>query len=280
MVAKRKPLAKPYEENRRYWDMVTPVHVLSKMYNVDRFLAGRNTIPGFMLDEIGDVTGKSLLHLQCHFGMDTLSFARLGADVTGLDFSRAAVKEAGRLSKEIGLTASFIEADVLNPGDRVPEAAFDIVFTSHGVICWLGDLTGWGRTVARSLKPGGVFHIFEFHPFVQALGGEALMPKDGKLRFAYSYFNPGMPDVEVIGKDYADPSFSSDELNNTWGHSIGEIFGALTSAGLAVTSVKEFPYATFAKLEGMVKGKDGLWRMPPGIPPLPLELYMQARKPG
>jgi SAM-dependent methyltransferase len=260
--------------------MVTPVHVVSKMYNVDRFLAGRNTIPGFMLEEVGDVRGNSLLHLQCHFGMDTLSWARLGAKVTGVDFSQAAVKEARKLARQTGQKAQFIQADVLEPGDRIPSASFDIVFTSHGVICWLGDLTRWGRTVARSLKPGGVFHLFDYHPFVQSLASDAAISRTGALRFGYSYFNPVAPDAETIGKDYADPSFSSDELNYTWGHSIGEIFGALTSAGLTVTSVKEYPYTTFAKLEGMVKGKDGHWRMPPGIPPMPLELYVQARKPG
>ena len=280
MAARRKPLAEPYAANRRHWDAVTPVHVLSEMYNVDRFLAGRNTLPRFMLDEIGDVTGKTLLHLQCHFGMDTLSFARLGADVTGVDFSGAAVKEARRLAKETGLKAEFIEADVLNPGDRVPEAAFDIVFTSHGVLCWLGDLTRWGRTVARSLKPGGVFHIFEFHPLPSSLSQAVPVSKAAGLRFDYSYFNPGKPDAEPAGTDYADPSFKSDAVNYQWGHSIGEIFGALTSAGLAVTSLKEYPYSTFCSHEGLVKGKDGYWRMPPGIPPLPLELYMQARKPG
>jgi SAM-dependent methyltransferase len=280
MAGEKMPLAKPYEANRRHWDAVTPAHVRSKLYDVEGFLAGRNTVPGFMLEEIGDVRGRSLLHLQCHFGMDTLSFARLGADVTGADFSGAAVREARRLAKKTGLTARFIEADVLDPGNRVPRAAFDIVFTSHGVVCWLGDLTQWERTVARSLKPGGVFHIFEFHPLVSSLSQAVPVSKDGGLRFDYSYFNPGKPDAEPAGADYADPSFSSNVVNYQWGHSIGEIFGVLTSAGLTVTSLKEYPFTTYCSHEGLVKGKDGRWRMPPGIPPLPMQLYVQAARPG
>ncbi len=280
MPPARKTLSKPYAANRRHWDAITPVHVASKLYDVEGFVANRTQLPGFMLEELGDLRGKSLLHLHCHFGMDTLRLAMLGAEATGVDFSGAAIKEARKLSRRTGVPAKFVLANVLEPGDRIPGAAYDVVFTSHGAICWLGDLAPWGETIARSLKPGGIFHIFEFHPLIQALAQPAPISRAGALRFGYSYFNPGEPDGEPAGADYADPSFKSEEFNYAWGHSIGEIFGALAGAGLTVTALKEYPFTTNAAREGMVKSTDGFYRLPASVPPLPHKLYIQARKPA
>ncbi len=149
--------------NRSLWDELTPVHLRS--YGVERFLAGEPWLPKRILEEVGDVQGKSLLHLQCHFGLDTLAWAREGAVVTGVDFSPEAIKAAEELSKQANLPARFICSDIYDLPEVLDEQ-FDIIFTSIGVLCWLKDLDVWARIIADHLKPGGVFYIMEGHPLI------------------------------------------------------------------------------------------------------------------
>lgn len=150
--------------NLTKWNAVVPVHARSAMYDVAGFRAGRVKLHGLELGEIGEVRGKSMLHLQCHFGLDTMSWARLGAEVTGLDFSDEAIKFARSLSDELAIPARFVCADVYDTPSAVG-ATFDIVFTSYGVITWLPDMRRWADVIARSLKPGGFFYIADQHPF-------------------------------------------------------------------------------------------------------------------
>ncbi|MBM3957485.1 MAG: class I SAM-dependent methyltransferase [Gemmatimonadetes bacterium] len=279
--AERQDPEASYRANRAWWDAVTPAHVRSDFYDVPGFLAGRNTIPQFVLDEVGDVRGRSLLHLQCHFGLDTLSWARLGATVTGVDFSEASIAEARRLAREAGLNASFVVADVIKLGDRF-DGAFDIVFTSFGVVCWLHDLAPWAEAVARALGPGGTFHIAEFHPLMDSLDDRRAIRRTSDLVLRYPYFHDGRPHIRADEEgwgDYADRSFRAGLPTHEWYHSLGELFEAVTAAGLAVQSFREYPFCTYQAREGMVKGHDGLWRMPDGVLQVPLTFTLRARKP-
>lgn len=154
------------QANRRHWDELVSIHLRSEFYDVASFVGGRSTLLSIESEEVGDVTDKTLLHLQCHFGMDTLSWARVGATVTGVDFSGEAVKAARRLADEVGLAerASFIESNIYALPDNL-SGQFDVVFTSYGVLGWLPDIEGWARVAAHFVKPGGFFYIAEVHPF-------------------------------------------------------------------------------------------------------------------
>ena len=152
-----------FEANRRHWDEVVPIHMRSDLYDVDSFKAGKSKLKPVEREELRDVRGKTMLHLQCHFGLDTLSWAREGAIVTGVDFSEPAIEGAKALAAETGIEARFIISDVYSLPDRLEEE-FDIVFTSYGAICWLPDIGRWAQVVTRFLKPGGTFYMVEFHP--------------------------------------------------------------------------------------------------------------------
>ena len=152
------------EANRRSWDARTPTHFGSRFYDVDGFRAGASSLNSIEVEEVGDVDGKSLLHLQCHFGMDTMSWARLGARTTGVDFSEEAISRARSLSEELDIDAKFVVSNVYDLPD-VLDGRFDVVFTSYGVLTWLPDLDRWAEVVAHFLEPGGFFYIVDGHPF-------------------------------------------------------------------------------------------------------------------
>jgi len=159
-------MSTPMDANREHWDEATDIHARGNVYGIEDFKAGRYQLHRIEVEEVGDVAGKRLLHLQCHFGLDTLSWARRGAIVTGVDFSPKALALARRLAAESGIDARFIESNVYDAPAALNER-FDIVFCSYGVLCWLPDLPRWGEIVARYLEPGGIFYIADAHPFIR-----------------------------------------------------------------------------------------------------------------
>jgi SAM-dependent methyltransferase len=169
------------EINRRSWNNRTDTHLASAFYDVPGFLKGNSSLKDIELHLLGDVTGKSILHLQCHFGQDTLSLSRLGATVTGVDLSDKAIENAERLAKETGLPADFICCDIYDLPNYL-DTTFDIVFTSYGTIGWLPDLDKWANIIARYLKPDGRFIFVEFHPVVWMFDNDF-------EKVAYNYFN-------------------------------------------------------------------------------------------
>lgn len=259
--------------NRDLWDALTTVHEQSAYYDVAGFLAGRSRLHPLEREALGDVAGRSLLHLQCHFGLDTLSWARLGAHVTGVDFSPAAIALARRLAAETGLPATFVESDVL----ALPEALsgqFDIVYTSYGVLIWLPDLAAWGRTVAHFLRPGGTFFIAEFHPFSLIFG------EDPPLQIGEPYFTSGEPVAWEVQGSYADRSAEvAHDVSYEWPHPLSEIFAALLGAGLRIEAFDEYDYAYDALLPGMVQGEDGAYRLAEHGRSVPLMFSLRATKP-
>ena len=269
-----------YAHNRAFWDEVTPVHAASDYYRVDEFRRGAPVWHDIVVEEGGDVSGLTLLHLQCHFGLDTLNWARLGARVTGVDISGVSIDRARKLASELDIPATFVRANVLDI-DRQLDGQFDRVFTSFGALCWIGDLEAWGRVIARVLKPGGVFYISEFHPLMDTLQQARPINENSDAYPEYPYFGGGVPlrfDPQGDDSDYAEPSFTSEETTFEWFHPVSEVIEALIGAGLALERFREYPFATYRARRGMVQGDDGLWRLPPNVVALPLMYSIRAIK--
>lgn len=237
------------EINRQSWNNRTDAHLKSDFYDLPGFLAGKSSLNAIELDLLGDVKGKSVLHLQCHFGQDTISLARMGAHAVGVDFSDRAVGQAKRLAEETAADATFICCDVYDLPDH-SDTSFDLVFSSYGTIGWLPDLDRWANIVSRSLKPGGRFVFVEFHPVVW-------MFDDHFEKIGYNYFNTG-PITETQNGTYADRTADLILEDVTWNHGLGEVINSLISNGLAINSLKEYdysPYNCFHKTEEFAPGK-------------------------
>jgi len=234
--------AQYFEMNRVGWDRRTAVHVESKFYDVEGFMAGALSLREIELAELQDVVGKRMLHLQCHFGLDTLSWARKGAICTGVDISPVAIKKAQELAERCNLSTQFLCSDVY--GFAAPsKETFDIVFTSYGALCWLPDLSRWAEIVASNLAPGGRVYIVEFHPINDLLAG-------------FSYFTQADPDIEKEGTYTENGGNAVAELA-TWTHPISSVINALLSAGIKIERISEFPYSPYNCFEGMVEREPG-----------------------
>jgi SAM-dependent methyltransferase len=230
------------EANRAVWEAWTGLHETSALYDLDGFRRGGVRLTDEEIAAVGDVRGRSLLHLQCHFGIDTLSWARLGARVTGADFSPSAVALATRLAAEIGIDdARFVQSDLYVLPD-VLEGEFDVVYTSRGVLGWLPDIQRWAEVVAHFLAPGGTFFINEIHPVAQAFENDGVGP--GELRLTYPYWEHAEPLVFPVHGSYADPGadLGKELTEYGWDHGLGEIVTALIDAGLHIESLVEHPY--------------------------------------
>lgn len=264
----------PYlQANQALWDHWTGEHAESPFYDLAGFRAGKDRLRSIELSELGDVSGKSLLHLQCHFGMDTLAWARRGAHVTGVDLSAKSVELARALAAELNLPAQFVCSDIYD----LPHALsgeFDIVFTSYDVLHWLRDLPQYAQLVAHYLKPGGFFYIVEDHPTFRIFTTE-----DGtRLKPANPYFFSETPDrVEMTG------SYATDNQGQTatfyiWNHGLGQVITSLVAAGLTIEFLHEFPFAARAKFPFMEQGSDGWWRLPSQYPQIPFLFSLKASK--
>ena len=249
--------------NKQAWDKRTKVHVGSKFYDVQVFKDGSSSLNAIELEQVGNVEGKKLLHLQCHFGQDTLSWARQGALVTGVDLSSEAIAQANKLKSELGLAATFVAKDIYQFGHGNTEK-FDIVFTSYGVLCWLPDLKLWAETIASSLAKGGEFHLVEFHTFNDLLCG-------------YSYFSRAEPDVEEEGT-YTENCDGITSKVVTWAHSLSEVINSLITAGLSIEHFKEYPYSPFNCFEGLEHVSEHGYQMLHKGQQVPLVYSIKARK--
>jgi len=241
-----------FDANKDGWNKRTAVHKASAFYNLEAFKKGKSSLNKIELDEVGDVKGKSLLHLQCHFGMDTLSWAREGAIVTGIDLSDEAIVLAQQINAELQLHASFVCCNVYDTAAYVKEQ-FDVIFTSYGTIGWLPDLKPWAKMIAAKLKPGGFFYIADFHPTLWMLD-------DAMEKLHYSYFNDEVIITEQQGT-YTDRNAAIKHTEYGWNHPFSEILEALISEGLQIEFLHEYcfsPYNCFANTE---QGEDGMWRL-------------------
>lgn len=260
--------------NLALWNEWTPIHEKSKSYDVEGFKSGRCTLHETELKEVGDVSGKSLLHLQCHFGMDTMSWARRGAKVTGVDFSDKAIHLAKSLSKELNLEASFICSNVYDLPTVLSEK-FDMVFTSIGVLCWLPDIQGWANVISKFLKPGGFFYMIESHPFCNVFENESYT-KD--LKFAHTYFYSPQPTKYEPDGSYADRNAKVINPSYEWTHSLGDIVNALISAGLKIDFVHEFPFAHYDVFPFLEESEPDKWTLPNKQELIPIMFSLKATK--
>ncbi|SFA85907.1 Methyltransferase domain-containing protein [Flavobacterium swingsii] len=237
------------ETNKQTWNNKTDIHIASDFYNNEAFLSGKSSLMDIELNLLGDISGKKILHLQCHFGQDTLSLARLGAKVTGVDLSDNAINKGKELNQKIGLDAEFICCNVYDLENHLDEK-FDIVFTSYGTIGWLPDLDKWAKVVSNFLKPGGQFIFAEFHPVVW-------MYDDNFKNVFYSYFNI-KPIIEYEEGTYANRDADVKTSSVCWNHSTSEVLNSLIKSGLEINSFDEYdysPYNCFNETEEFEKGK-------------------------
>ena len=257
-----------------------PLHVASEFYDVVAFRAGADTLRPFEHEEVGDVGGRSLLHLQCHFGLDSMSWARRGAAVTGLDFSKPAVEAANELASELTLEARFIAADLYDARAALEGERFEIVYTGLGALNWLPDLDGWARIVADSIAPGGFLYLAEFHPFEWVFA-------DDDLTVVRDYFNE--PEGEVLDEgpgSYADLDATTQQnATREWAWPVSDVISAILGAGLSLELFHEHDYTLHARWPafeavGGELGAGRVYRPPAGWPRLPLMYSLRARRRG
>jgi SAM-dependent methyltransferase len=259
--------------NRSWWDERVPLHLASDYYDVDGFRRHPDVLRDFETAEVGDVSGRSLLHLQCHFGQDTLSWAHRGALVSGLDFSAPAIEAARALAAELDLPARFVVADVYDAADAFAGETFDIVYTGFGALLWLPDLDRWARTVAELLTPGGFLYLAEFHPVANVLDDA-----DGGT-FALDYFDDGPQVWDEIGT-YADVDAQTRaNVSVEYHHPLGTVLSAIAAAGLRLEFVRERDVTLVARFDSLARGADGYYRRPAGAPRVPLIYTVRAAKP-
>jgi 2-polyprenyl-3-methyl-5-hydroxy-6-metoxy-1,4-benzoquinol methylase len=263
---------KYYEVNKARWNELVDIHAKSQEYDLKGFIAGKNSLHQAELDILGDVREKSLLHLQCHFGLNTLSWARLGAKATGIDFSDTAIELAREIARKVGVDAEFICSNVYDL-PKVLDKQYDIVFTSIGVLCWLQDINEWGRIVARYLKPYGTFLLVESHPIMLIFDDESK-----ELRIKYSYWHSDEPLSWETDGTYADEAAEiKNRRSYEWQHTISDVLNSLIRAGLRIEEVKEYPYLPWRYVKKAVKGRDGCWSI--SGDPLPQMWSVKATKP-
>lgn len=261
-----------YETNKRRWNELVEIHSRTEEYDLEGFIAGKTSLHQTELDALGDVDGKSLLHLQCHFGLDTLSWARLGAEVTGVDFSENAVELARGLAERLNIEAKFICSNIY----KLPQTLtglYDIVFTSYGVLCWLNDVKEWGKIISHYLKPGGVFLLVESHPLMWVFDDES-----PELKVRYSYWHSDEPLSWETDGSYADRNaVLTNKKSYEWTHSVGDILNSLINAGLTIQEIGEHPFSHWQIIPAANKMKNGTWRLPRDR--LPLLWSVKAVKP-
>ena len=260
-----------FKNNQELWDSRVAVHLKSELYDHEKFMAGKCSLTEIERDALGDVAGKSLLHLQCHFGQDTLSWARRGAKVTGIDFSQKAIDEARKIAEELKLEARFITTNVYDLPEVLDEK-FDFVFSTFGAIPWLPDLGKWAKIVGQYLKPGGIFYLAEFHPAFYLFNFE-----NGKVEF--NYFNTGIPYEEIVEGTYADKNIKIGKRTEYfWNHSITDIVNPLIGQGLNVLELNEHDFSPFNCFPNMKEVAPGRYVWNPFGVRIPHVLSLKMRK--
>ncbi len=255
--------------NRESWNKRLQVHLESDFYDVEGFIKGKSSLNDIELALLGDLTGKKVLHLQCHFGQDTLSLARLGAEVTGVDLSDKAIERAKLLAEETKQTARFICCDVYDLPNHL-EDTFDMVFITYGTIGWLPDLDQWAALIARYLKPGGRLVFVEFHPVVW-------MFDDAFETIAYRYFQSGAIEEWETGT-YANRNASIHKEYVTWNHALSEVVTSLLKQGLKLESFNEYDYSPYDCFKNTVKVGPKQYRIAHLEDKIPMVYSLTARK--
>jgi SAM-dependent methyltransferase len=262
-----------FAANRAMWDERVPLHVASRLYDVESFRAGRSSLNDFEPADVGDVRGRSLVHLQCHFGMDTLSWARLGALVTGLDFSTAAIEAARALAAEIGVESEFVVANVYDAVEALSGRQFDVVYTGIGALNWLPDIRRWARVVAALTRPGGFLYLVEEHPIASVFA-------DHDLTVTHPYFHDAAMVWDEPGSYAAPDAATVHNLSYERIHPVGDVVTALIDAGLRLAFLREMAFSGWKRWPFLKEESPGRFVFPAGMPSLPLKYALKATKPA
>lgn len=255
--------------NKQAWNNQVPVHLGSSFYDMKGFLNGKNTVPLIDLELLGDINGKSILHLQCHFGQDTLSLARLGANCRGIDLSNKAIEKAQELNNQLGLNARFICCDVYETPDFLNEK-FDMVYTSYGTIGWLPDLDKWAKVISHFLKPNGKLVFVEFHPVLW-------MFDDDFTKIQYHYHNE-KPIVESNSGTYADKNAAIKTAYIGWNHSLSEVIQSLLNNGLQIEHFEEYDYSNYNCFNELIEFEPAKFRIKHLENKIPMMYSLTAKK--
>lgn len=255
--------------NKESWNKRTAVHYDSDFYRVEQFIKGGTSLNSIELDLLGDLTGKKVLHLQCHFGQDTISLERMGAIVTGVDLSDAAITKAQELAQKTGSNARFICCDIFDLPQHL-DAQFDLVFTSYGTIGWLPDINRWAGIVQRYTQPNGRFVMAEFHPVVW-------MFDDDFNQVKYNYFNDG-PIVESLDGTYAKKDADLTAQYVTWNHSMSSVIQALIDQGFSIEALQEFDYSPYDCFSRTVQFEPNKFRIKHMQDKIPMVYALKAQK--
>ena len=264
------------EANRANWDDRVAIHTASSFYDVAGWLAQPRRPRPREIEALGDVAGLDLVHLQCHFGLDSMAFALAGARVTGLDFAPAAIATARALATEAGLAdrARFVEADVLDAAAALAPDTFDVVYVSLGALCWLPSVSRWASQVAALLRPGGRLYLHDSHPLAWALA-------DDELRVQYTCFEEAAPFVDDSDITYTDGEGRiSHSRSYEWNHSIGEIVTSVLDHGLRIDQLTEHDWTVWPRFPWLVQADEDHWLAPDGYPRVPLSYTLLATKPS
>lgn len=238
------------EKNKSAWERKVEYDIVSEYYNVDGFLSGENALDQLEIAGLGEIKNKSILHLQCYFGLEALTLARMGASVTGLDFCNNAIEQANKLKDKAGLNAKFVCANVYD-APKVMDSQFDIIFASYGSICWLPDLTEWAENIYRLLKPGGSFFLIDFHPLLISFN----LLRNKSVRF--SYFNKENPLKFNRTGTYADLNAKIKTTEYNWNHSLSEVISNFTNQGMQIVEFKEYPFIPLDAFPNLKREIDG-----------------------
>jgi ubiquinone/menaquinone biosynthesis C-methylase UbiE len=255
--------------NKRLWNKKTEIHYDSDFYDVDSFIKGKDSLNPIEIGLLGEIKGKRILHLQCHFGQDTISLARHGALPTGIDFSDNAIEKAIKLNELINTNAKFIKSDIYNLPEILDEK-FDIVFTSYGVIGWLPDMNKWAKTINHFLKPGGEFIMVEFHPVVW------MFSYDFK-QIEFNYMDLA-PIIEELEGTYTDREAQIKEKSVCWNHGLSTVLDSLIKAGLILTDFKEYNYSPYNCFNNTIKTADGNYKIKGLEDKIPMVYSVKAKK--
>ncbi len=260
--------------NRRSWDERVPIHAASRFYDVERWIEERPGPRPREVEAIGDVAGLELVHLQCHFGLDTLAWADAGARVTGVDFSPAAIRTAEELAVRTGLAdrSTFVCAEVYDATRVLAPRTFDVVYVSLGALCWLPSVGRWADQVAALARPGGRLYLHDSHPVAWSLADDA-------PTLEHSYFEEPEPYVDDSGTTYTDADVDlSSTRTYEWNHGVGEVVGALIDRGMRIDRLTEHDWTVHQRFPWLVERAPHQWAAPPGRPRLPLTFTVVATK--
>lgn len=261
---------KYFDANKSNWNERVETHYNSDFYSVDKFLQNKNSLNSIELNELGKIKDKELLHLQCHFGQDTISLANLGAITTGVDFSENAINKAIQLAHKTNVHSNFICSNIYDLKENLNKK-YDIVFTSYGTIGWLPDINKWAEIVSHFLKPRGNFLIVEFHPFLW-------MFDDNFEKFQYSYFHKEEPITEIPDKTYTDGNSDLNLIQYSWNHTLSDVANSLITNGLEITSLKEYNYSPYNCFPNMIEAEKGKYIFKDYGDKLPLVYSLSASK--